>query len=394
MHSDIFDLLTGEPVAEESKPVSPKATGDPVQKQVASPTSSQNGFDDDAWIPRTVQAIKTGTYKPKVTTPPVAQQPTASASVREQPTAVPQASVQAVNLSGQPQNYQPQGTMHQQQQPVQQQSTGFQQQQAPVQAPNNSGQSQGYQQPGVMYQQQQPLQQQTSGFQQAPINQSYIGYQQYPNQGTPAESQQTGMQQQFTPQAAQPQYTQQQAIGQQQQQQQQPQFIPQQVTNTQFQQQPAVQPQFTSQPVINQQFQQQQPPQQQQFVPQQVTGMQYQQQQPYYNQQPVQQNYVQPMQTATVPLSNILPPPLVPSNASFNSHQRQMSGHSFNNGMHQQQQSNFQGVQPQQTGNRSWQTASTYSCWIRSNATIVLSLTLPFYHQRLKIHLDRQHHPL
>lgn len=342
----------------EPKVVSPKATGDSVQ-QVASPSGSQNGFEDDAWIPRTVQAIKTGTYKSKAKAP-VTQQPTAgdvvTSPVREQPSLTPQAPVQVVNHSGQPQIYQ-----QQQQQPApvqQQQPTGYQQQ-APIQAVNTLGQNQSYQQqPSI------PVQQQGTGYQQVPINQSYPGYQQQPNQGPSVVPQLTGVQQpigiqqQPTAQSNTSYYVPQQPTGVQLQQ-QQAHFVPQQATNAHFQQQQqpmTVQPQFISQSIPNQQFQQQQ------YVPQQSTGIQFlQQQQPtsFYNAQPAQQSYIQPMETATVPLSNILPPPLVPSSVPFNSHQPQSSGHNLNGGM--QQQPNFQGIQPLATGNRSWQSASTYN---------------------------------
>ncbi|KAI8580486.1 hypothetical protein K450DRAFT_198594 [Umbelopsis ramanniana AG] len=370
VHGDIFDLLTGEPVEEEPKPVSPKATGDSASKQLTSPTSPQDGFDDDAWIPRTVQAIKTGTYKSKASTN-VAPQNTASRmeanTMPQQQNGLQQAPVQAVNMSGQSQQYQ--------QQPVamsiQQQPSGFQQ--PPVQATNPTGQSTGsYQQSSA------PLQQQQSGFQQPAINQSYTGYQQYPNQGNSMAPQQTGVQQPI-PQAPPIQYVpqqltdmsmkqQQMPVQQQQmpmQQQQMPaqtQFVPQQMTNTQYQQPSGIpmQPQFTSQSIPNAQYQQQQMTAQQQYVPQQATGMQFQQQQQpasFYSQQPVQQNFVQPIQTTTVPLSNILPAPLVPSSSTFNGQLPQMTGQGFNGGM-QQQHSNFQGIQPQATGNRNWQSAT------------------------------------
>ncbi|KAG2173005.1 hypothetical protein INT44_006978 [Umbelopsis vinacea] len=350
VHGDIFDLLTGEPVEEEPKPISPKATGESAAKQPTSPTSPQDGFDDDAWIPRTIQAIKTGTYKSKAS---VAPQNTASGM---EANAIPpqQAPVQAVNMSGQSQQYQqqPVATSIQQQQP-----SGFQQ--PPVQAINPTGQSAGSYQSAS-------LQQQQSGFQQPAISQSYTGYQQYPNQGSSVALQQTGVQQpisqapqvQYVPQQQQMPLQQQQVpVQQQQMPMQQQQFVPQQMTNTQYQQPSGIpmQPQYTSQSIPNAQFQQQQMPAQQQYLPQQATGMQFQQQQPLYSQQPVQQNYVQPMQTATVPLANILPQPLMPSSATFNNQMPQMTGQGFNGGM---QHSNFQGVQPQATGNRNWQSAT------------------------------------
>jgi hypothetical protein len=368
VHGDIFDLLTGEAVEEEPKPVSPKATGDSTAKQPTSPTSPQDGFDDDAWIPRTVQAIKTGTYKSKASAN-VAPQNTASGmeayAIPQQQNGLQQAPVQAVNMSGQSQQYQQQPVATS----VQQQPSGFQQ--LAVQAVNPTGQSTGSYQPSSV-----PLQQQQSGFQQPAINQSYTGYQQYPNQGSSMAPQHTGVHQPIS-QAPQNQYVpqqitempmqqqqipvqQQQMPIQQQQMSAQTQFVPQQMTNAQYQQPSGIpmQPQFTSQSIPNAQFQQQQMTAQHQYLPQQATGMQFQQPASFYPQQPVQQNYVQPMQTATVPLSNILPTPLVPSGANFNSQPPQMTGQGFNGGM-QQQQSNFQGIQLQPTGNRSWQSAST-----------------------------------
>ncbi|KAH8547776.1 hypothetical protein BGW37DRAFT_223909 [Umbelopsis sp. PMI_123] len=355
VHGDIFDLLTGDPIEEEPKSTSPKES-DESAKQPTSPTSPQNGFDDDAWIPRTVQAIKTGTYKSKANTTVTPQNVSsgmASTAVEQQnqlllnrlqQNGLQQAPVQAVNMSGQSQQYQPQPAVAV---TVQQQPSGLQQ--PPVQAMNPTGQSaSNYQQQSISLQQQQ------------------TGYQQYPNQSNFMAAQPTGIQQPIS-QVGQNQYVQQQLSGIPAQQQQMPvqaQFVPQQFTNAQFQQPTGIplQSQFASQSVPNTQFQQQINTVQPQYVPQLPNVMQFQQQQPpsvYAQQpvqQPVQQNFVQPIHTATVPLSNILPAPLVPTSASFNSHQPQMTGQMYNGGM--QPQSGFHGIQPQATGNRSWQTAT------------------------------------
>lgn len=351
VQGDIFDLLTGEPVAEEPElqPASPDVTGNSFMaatsplKEETSPKGSQDGFDDDAWIPRTVQAIKTGTYKPK--NPPPVQQPTPTAGSQQSMSA--QLPAQLSNSTGQSQNYQPQPQPQQQQQQQPQQQL----QQQPQQ---------------TVYQQSQPVQPQQSGFQQ-PAQQSFTGYQQQQNQGVNAPQltgvqQPVGMQQSVglqQPVGLQQEYQQPQSTGQfaqfvtqgngPQQQYQQPhvqQFAPQSASAMQFQHQQTtgipIQSQFIPQQPTNLQYQQQQAhmamANPSQFVPQQMTGMQLQQQQQMamQNQQPIQQQFSQPIQAATVPLSNILPPPLVPQ-----------STNSFGGG-----------VQPQQTGSRNWQTAS------------------------------------
>ncbi|CAM0135863.1 cytoskeletal protein binding protein [Umbelopsis sp. WA50703] len=336
VHGDIFDLLTGEPVAEEPELqlARPNVTGDSTKeatspvKEVISPKGSQDGFDDDAWIPRTVQAIKTGTYKPK--NPPAMQQHSSTSGSQQSIAAQPPE--QMANNTGQSQNYQ-------QQQQQQQQSQSSQQQQ-------------------MVYQKAQPVQQQLQGsFQQQPVQQSFTGYQQQPNQGVNAPQLTgvqgpVGLQQEYQQPQSTAQYAQyaSEATGPQQQYQQPqqpqvPQFVPQPTSNMQFQHQQTtgipVQTQFIPQQPTNLQYQQQQPQMAMsnpsQFVPQQLTGIQFQQQQqmPMQNQQPIQQSFSQPIQATTVPLSNILPPPLVPQSSAYGG-----------------------GMQPQQTGNRSWQTAT------------------------------------